>query len=262
MVDVELDQHFLVDKEILKKIIDIAKITKEDIIYEIGPGKGILTKAILNKTPQKLISTEIDKKMEVFLQDIKKDFTNFEYFITNGLEKMNDINFNKLVANIPYSITEPLYKDILDKKVKFCVLLHGKKFYDRIVSNYSKWHYFVNVFYDVNLICEVSGDKFVPKAKTTSCVVLLKLKENLNKLDKFIQILFSKNERNLRNALVFSIVDYKREVEKVDFSKKEAQYLVRSFNFEDDILKLQFDLLSNKEFVFVISKLISSLGLK
>ena len=129
-MDVEYDQHFLVNEKIIKKTIKEANIDKNDIIVEIGPGKGVLTKEILKQNIKSLTSIEIDKNFESVLKDIKKDFpVKFNFIFDNALNQLSNIDFNKLIANIPYAITEPLYEQILVLRVPCVIMLHGNRFY-------------------------------------------------------------------------------------------------------------------------------------
>jgi len=188
-MNLDLDQHFLIDENILNKTINTANINSDDIIFEIGPGAGVLTKKILKQNPKKLISIEKDENLKKYLEQIKQNNSNFQFIISDGTQEINNFKFTKLIANIPYSITEPLYKKILDKKIEFALMLHGKKFYDIITMSHNKWYHFVNAFYNIELIEEVNGDKFEPKTKVKSALVLLKLKQNLTQQNILLQTL-------------------------------------------------------------------------
>ncbi len=242
-MEVEFDQHYLENKEVLKKIISSSNISHEDIILEIGPGNGILTREILNKNPNKLISIEIDEKHKGELNKIKS--SNFEFIFGNGLDLFSQLKFNKIIANIPYAITENLYSQILDNKIPEVILLHGIDFYKNIVQRQTRWNYFVNSMYDIELIDEVDGNSFNPPTKVKSCVVKLSLKENKSKFDIFIELLFSKRFRSLKNALIFSLVD------SLDISKKEAKELISVFSLKE----VKLNQLSNLELVNIIEEL-------
>jgi len=207
-MDVEYDQHFLVNEKIIKKTIKEANIDKNDIIVEIGPGKGVLTKEILKQNIKSLTSIEIDKNFESVLKDIKKDFpVKFNFIFDNALNQLSNIDFNKLIANIPYAITEPLYEQILVLRVPCVIMLHGNRFYKILNDNTSIWHYFVNAYYNVELLEEVEGNNFEPKTKVKSALVKLELKTDLSKIDLLIQNLFNKRTRSVKNAVKFAIVD-------------------------------------------------------
>lgn len=240
-MDIKFDQHFLIDEEILNKTIKTANITSNDTIYEIGPGQGVLTKKILQNSPKLLISIEKDETLTPYLEKIKQNNSNFQYQISDGITQIDNFEFTKLIANIPYSITEPLYKKILDKKIPFILILHGKTFYDTIIRRNSKWNYFVNAFYDIKLIEEVTGDKFEPPTKTKSALVLLKLKKEITTQDKFLQTLWSKRERNMKNAIIYTLVDLGK-------TKTQAKEITKELAFKTK----KFDNISNEEFIEII----------
>jgi 16S rRNA (adenine1518-N6/adenine1519-N6)-dimethyltransferase len=248
-MDVKYDQHFLVDEGIIETTIDYSKITNKDTIFEIGPGRGVLTKKILKQNPKKLISIEIDTSMKIHLDKLAKEYPNFDYHFGNGLEKMNFFEFDKLIANIPYSITEPLYKKILDRKVPFAILLHGKNFYFQILDEFSKWHYLVGAFYDIEIVAKVKGNKFEPETKVDSVLIKLELKKELTNFEYVVQLFYSKSLRTTSNALIYTLVDY------LNISKTEANNIINQLNFDIIALNKIVDNLSNIEFCSIISKL-------
>lgn len=243
-MEVKFDQHFLNAKNVLLLEKNLSEINNEDIIFEIGPGDGRLSEFLLQGKPKKLISVEMDEKLMFNLDNLKNKYKNFEYVIGNGLDLISKYKFNKLVSNIPYSITEPLYKKILDIKIPFVVLLHGIGFYEKMCDENSKWSYLVDAFYDIDLLKEVPGNAFEPPANTMSVLVKLTSKEKLSDFDKFIQILYSKRDRTLKNALLFSYVDF------FNISKRDAK---EKINFKIPDKKLMN--LSNVEFVDFIYKI-------
>ncbi len=248
-MDVKYDQHFLVDDNIIETTIDYSKITNKDTIFEIGPGRGVLSKNILKQNPKKLISIEIDTSMKIHLDKLAKKYSNFDYHFGNGLEKMNFFEFDKLIANIPYSITEPLYKKMLDRKIPFAILLHGKNFYFQILDEFSKWYHLINAFYDIDIVAKVEGDKFEPQTKVDSVLIKLELKKELTNLEHVIQLFYSKSLRTTSNALIYTLVDY------LNISKSDAINIVNELNFDIIALNKVVDNLSNLEFCSIITKL-------
>jgi len=100
---VKFDQHFLKNKEVLKTIITNSKIDSLDIVYEIGPGQGMLTKEILNCNPKQLFSIEKDKSMSIFLEEIKsKNEVNFKYKTNkDGVEEIDNYKFTQTHCKHP-----------------------------------------------------------------------------------------------------------------------------------------------------------------
>lgn len=245
-MEVKFDQHFLKSKNTMLLEVNLADISTDETIFEIGPGDGRLSRMILEKNPMKLISVEMDESMKTSLDAVADKYENFEFVFGNGLEKIEEIKFDKLIANIPYSITEPLYIKLMESKVPLAVMIHGKTFYDHIVSEESKWYFFVNAFYEVELLNIIAGNAFEPVAKTSSVLVRLVLKNKLTDTDKIYQELFNKSSRSLKNALIFSLVDA------LGYSKREAKEKVNSFGLDNKILCKKVMSLSNKEFMEVV----------
>src|SRR3989344_9052825 len=109
----KFDQHFLEDKHMLSKIIISSRLKKNETVLEIGPGNGVLTKKILEKAGN-VIAVEIDEK---FKKDLSK-LDGLELHFGNILQIIDSLKFDKVVANIPYSISEPLFKKLFKIKLK------------------------------------------------------------------------------------------------------------------------------------------------
>ena len=122
-----LGQNFLINEEVIKTIVDSSEITKEDLVIEIGPGLGTLTKYLLEKA-SKVICIELDKKMVNILKDRFSLYQNFELLNEDILkadlkniieqEKNNEIIKKvKVVANLPYY--NPNYYEIIRRRIRF-----------------------------------------------------------------------------------------------------------------------------------------------
>ena len=178
---VKKGQNFLIDKNIVNKEINHARITKDDVVLEIGPGKGILTESLAEKA-RKVIAIEIDKKLidelECFLP------VNVEIIHSDILKVDLDSlpKFSKIVSNIPYQISSPVTFKILDYDFKMGILIYQKEFAERMVAenhskNYSRLS--VGVYYkaDCELLELVSKTCFSPKPKVDSYMVKLTPRE-------------------------------------------------------------------------------------
>lgn len=250
-MEVKFDQHFMKDELVLDKIVNVSEVCSEDVIFEIGPGQGDLTKKLLLAGAKKVISCELDENLKEDLEKVSSEFNNFELIFGNGLVLFDEIKFDKLIANIPYSITEPLYKKLLDSTVESIVMLHGFDFYKLVALKDSRWNYFVNAFYDVELIDEVQGHEFTPSAKVLSVIVRLirKSSEKLSDSDKLFQNLWSKRGRATKNCLIFSLVDG------YGMTKKEAKSKVLEMKLSDEVLSCRFELLSNENMMNVLNQI-------
>lgn len=230
------------DNFYLDLIAEAADVQASDVIFEIGPGQGDLTKKLLENEPATVISCELDSKLLPHLERIaKKNKNNFEFIMGNGLVEFECQEFNKLVANIPYSITEPLYKKLLDSDCSFALMLHGIDFYKNMTERQTRWNYFVNAFYEIELIDEVPGEEFTPPTKVMSVIVRLfrKSSEDLTDEDKFYQTVWNKKDRNTKNCLIYSLVDC------FDLTKKQAKEKVLGLELDESVLSERFELISN-----------------
>lgn len=251
-MEVKFDQHFLKDDFYLDLIIDSADLGEDEVVFEIGPGQGDLTKKMLPLC-SKVICCELDRKnLFSYLDRIDKNSDNFQLIWGNGLEKFSEVSFDKLIANIPYSITEPLYKKILDSDLKFAVILHGIDFYRNISERVTRWSFFVNAFFDVELVDEVEGSEFTPATKVKSAIVRLIRKDelDLSDNDKFLIEVWKKRDRSVKNCLIFALVDG------FNLTKKEAKAKVLDLDLSDDVLSGKFEQVSNNDLVYVFDNLL------
>tara|TARA_B100001057_G_scaffold461383_1_gene513298 strand:- start:611 stop:1399 length:789 start_codon:yes stop_codon:yes gene_type:complete len=193
-----LGQNFLVDQNIIDKIVNIVEIKNKNIL-EIGPGTGNLTKEILKKRPSKFLTIEKDYNLVKLLRE------KFESNIKIINEDILKIDENYLsdetltvYGNLPYNIsTEILIKWILNinkKKIWFnyLILMFQKEVADRIVSDYNTKNYgrltiLANWRLKIKKICDISPSCFVPKPKIESTLLLFEPKIN------FIKFMDSKN---------------------------------------------------------------------
>lgn len=175
-------QNFLVDKNILKKIIDAADIQPSDIIVEIGAGLGNLT-VELAKSAQKVVAVEIDKDLLPLLQKNTAEYPNVEIIKDNVLDlplsryASHDGGY-KVVANIPYHITSRLIRLFLEERPKpsSLLLLVQKEVAQRIVAqapDSSILSLSVQYYARPRILFPVSRNCFFPKPKVESSVMRL-----------------------------------------------------------------------------------------
>ena len=189
-----LGQNFLIDKDIIDKIINIINIKNEDVL-EVGPGTGNLTSALLKKNPSQLIVIEKDNKLVEYLNE---EFGNKIKILNNDILKVNEnsISINDLIVfgNLPYNIsTEILCKWILNLKDKYwfssLVLMFQKEVADRIISTFNTRSYgrlsiLANWKLEIEKICDVKPSSFFPKPKVDSSILFFKPKKNFYKIQK------------------------------------------------------------------------------
>ena len=209
-----LGQNFLIDRNILTKIVDTINIEKKTIL-EIGPGSGNLTSYILKKKPKKVYVIEKDNNLSVLLNEKFKDQI---IIINNDVLKIFEekITNEKLTVfgNLPYNIsTEILSKWIVNLKKDFwfdyLVLMFQKEVADRVIakpntSKYGRLSILSNWKLDIKKIMDIKPDSFLPKPKVDSSLLLFTPKkkffelENAKNLEMITRIFFSQRRKMLK----------------------------------------------------------------
>ena len=209
-----LGQNFLIDREVLEKIVSITDITNKDVL-EIGPGSGNLTTYILKKKPKKLYVVEKDDDLATLL---KEKFDTEIEIINDDILKVSESNISEqklsVFGNLPYNIsTEILSKWILNIDSNFwfesLVLMFQKEVADRIISefnnsNYGRLSILSSWKLNVKKILDIKPQSFSPRPKIDSSLLLFTPKENFFKLkdpknlEKITRIFFSQRRKMLK----------------------------------------------------------------
>jgi len=171
----KLGQNFLTDINTAKREVQYAEIKSDDIVLEVGPGKGILTKILAEKA-KKVIAVEIDKKLVEDLRRILPDNVELlnEDILKIDLNKLS--KFNKIVTNLPYQISSPFIFKILEYNFEKAILILQKEFAERLVAEpgdkaYSRLT--VSVFYKAycEMLETVPKGRFNPVPKIDSAII-------------------------------------------------------------------------------------------
>lgn len=252
-----LGQNFLVNDEVIDKIIDEANISKDDLIIEIGPGLGVLTKRLLEKC-NNVIAVELDTRMIKILQDrFSINIQNSELEIINedilkvDLNKLiNDKKENnkilnvKVVANLPYYISTPIIMKLLGDRLNIneIIVMVQKEVAERLTAKTGTRlsgaiTYAVDYYSEATSIIKVPKESFIPSPKVESEVIKLEVRKSPKitvkdekMLFDIIQKSFSQRRKTLANALVnYNIAKNKDELEKM-FKTLEIDSNVRGEN--------------------------------
>ena len=232
-----LGQNFLIDSNIIDKIIDGANIGEDDYVLEVGPGIGTLTREI-SKRAKKVVAVEIDKKLIPILRETLSDLDNVEV-INSDILKLNilevikekmDNKPIKLVANLPYYITTPIVMKFLEENipVETIVVMVQKEVADRMQANpgtkdYGALSVAVQYYSNPHVVTKVPRTLFIPQPNVESSVICLDVHKKpiyeLRDKDLFFDVVkssFGKRRKTLLNALSSgSIVVSKEEIKKV-----------------------------------------------
>ncbi|MCK4338782.1 MAG: ribosomal RNA small subunit methyltransferase A [Candidatus Cloacimonetes bacterium] len=246
-----LGQHFLVDKNIAKKIIKYAQISENDIVWEIGPGSGILTEQIL-KNCNKLIAFEIDKQWFDFLKDklsnprlrlINQDILDVDFTKYTKNEKV------KVVANLPYQITSPIIFKLIESRELFSsiTIMIQDEVADRIIAkpgckDYSRLSIKTQFYFEVKKLFKIPSHLFKPKPKVTSAVIQLIPKDEITKIKneellwKIIDYTFQHRRKMLRSSLRnyldkndYQILMKNTSKSQIDFSRRPEELSIQEF---------------------------------
>ena len=233
-----LGQNFLKSNLALKKIIEAGEISSNDIVLEIGPGKGVLTEKLLEKT-KLIIAVEKDRNLFQFLQEkFSKEIKNKKLIlIEEDILKFNITKFTnnyKIIANIPYNITGAILKKFLTEKNQpnLMVLMVQNEVAKRIVANDKKESILsisVKAYGEPKIIMKVPARYFSPAPKVDSAIIAIKnisreifTKNKINE-EKFWEIIhkgFAHKRKKLSGNLKNLIKD------KIEFIKdKRAENL-------------------------------------
>ena len=244
-----LGQNFLIEKNIIKKIISLTDFKNKDIL-EIGPGKGALTDEILTKNPKSLVLIEKDF---LLTQNLKK-----KYFLKKEVKIFNaDIlkfDFKKLkkkklivIGNLPYNISSQiLIRIIKQKKIHIIfndlIFMFQKELGEKILCNFPSKNYGrLSIITRLNLIAKsnfiVSPNCFYPKPKVRSMVIHFKTFKNdfykikdVSNLEKVTNILFS-NRRKMINKSIKKILSH-QNLKKIP----ELKLNLRAENIDPDLI--------------------------
>ena len=209
-----LGQNFLIDNDILEKIINIKKIENKTIL-EIGPGTGNLTSYILKKNPKKVCVIEKDNQLSI---NLKNKFDKEIEIINEDVLKIDETILFKdkviVFGNLPYNIsTEILSKWIVNLKDNFwfecLILMFQKEVADRIIaeyntSNYGRLSIISNWKLNIKKILDIKPEAFFPKPKIDSTLLFFYPKKNFikikdpNNLEKITRIFFNQRRKMLK----------------------------------------------------------------
>ena len=245
-----LGQNFLINQQVVDTIVESSQITKQELVIEIGPGLGTLTKELLEKAG-KVICIELDKKMIKILTDRFSLYKNFELIhgdvlkiklnkIIKEEKEKNGFQSSKIVANLPYYITTPIIMKLLEDRLDLesIIVMIQKEVADRLIAipgeketgaiTYSVYYYAT-----AEGIMEVPNDSFIPEPEVTSKVIKLTLRKDppvevksRGVMFKIIKSAFMQRRKTLLNALTNT---------KVFMSKEEGLRILKELHLDENV---------------------------
>ena len=196
-----LGQHFLASENVAKSIVSAAKLTKNDIVLEIGTGRGILVPLLCNKA-KKVISIEYDKQL---YEDATRNFANISNLsLKHGNGFKTNEKFSVFVSNLPYSQSRKAIEWLIQKNYSKAVIMVQEDFAKKLLNNenHKAISVLVNYATDIVPILNVKKTNFTPQPKVHSTVIKLTRKKSVSKdLIQTVHKLFSFRRKTLQNIL-------------------------------------------------------------
>ena len=211
-----LGQNFLIDPNIVRKIVALAELRPSDHVLEIGPGRGILTEALCHAAGR-VTAVEVDQRLQAYLKTRQEKLPNVELLCEDALAyPFESLPMGTVVvANLPYYISTPLLFRLLDQRDRFSrmVLMLQNEVADRLVakpggSDYGVLSVMAQYAAVITKAFRVSAQCFRPRPEVGSAVILLRAKERtrLNQKEEaafraLVKAAFAHRRKTLVNSL-------------------------------------------------------------
>ncbi len=246
-----IGQNFLVDRNILRIILDHGNIGPEDSILEVGAGKGILTEGLLERGPKMVFAMEIDRSLEPFLSDLGDLYKNLKIFWGDALKTDFGPGLvpppNKMIANIPYHITTPLIWKVLELfapgGLHYLLLMVQKEAADRICAPpRTKERYPLGITLHsmgkTRIIRNVPPEAFRPTPEVNSALVEIILERNFSLPGEYswrvlLRASFSQRRKTLVNNLAVLFPGKKEDITQF-LNRKNIPVSVRAEELETE----------------------------
>lgn len=223
-------QNFLVDGRIADRQIEYASLSDRDVVLEIGAGYGVLTKRIAAKAG-KVVAVEMDSSLAKTLEDIPNvdvicgDVLNIDF---------DSLEFNKVIANLPYQISSPVTFKLLESDFELGILMYQKEFAERLVAgpgskDYSRLSVMASYAADWDILEVVPPSAFRPRPKVYSAIVkVVPGKPKFEVRDKEIffetvKVLFSHRRKKIKNSLVIGKLVTADEADDVPYGERRVE---------------------------------------
>lgn len=196
-------QHFLNSNDIAKSIVSEAEITKNDTVFEIGTGHGILTLLLCQKA-KNVISVDADKKL---YREAKSRFSNVDNLVLKSGDgfKKRDV-FDIFVSSLPYSKSKDAMEWLSQTSFSHGVIMVQKEFADKLIAKSSKQRKSISVIathaFEINVISKVGKNNFSPPPKIDSVILKIIKKNNVTRdLIQTVNKIFSYRRKTVKNIL-------------------------------------------------------------
>lgn len=253
-----LGQNFLIDGNIVRKIVDAGDITASDYVIEIGPGMGTLTEELALRA-KKVVAIEIDNTLLPILDETLGKYNNVEVVhgdvlkidIQKLIEEKLDGGPVKVVANLPYYVTTPIIAKLIEDNLNLesIIVMVQKEVAERMEAGpggkeYGSLSLFVNFYSKPEIVVKVPKTVFMPQPKIDSAVIKLTIKKELPDVDKVqffkvVKAAFSKRRKTIINSLSTYGFNIEKETIREALEKLNISVDTRAENLSvEDFIKI------------------------
>ncbi len=252
---IHLDQHLMIDKRLLNRLTKYADLTSKDIVLEIGAGSGNLTKRLVEKA-KKVYAFEIDPHFKPDLNEIKENHPNlimkYQDILKAKLPKVD-----KVIANIPYSLSEQIITLLAGYKFKLAVLTLGKNFAELITlkKNNRRIYFLARAYFDIHIKELVLPTAFNPAPRINSVVITItpRSKSQLTRQEFITRELWQQKTKKTKNALMEAIINHSRH-HKEPLTQKQAKTHISKLKLPKKILEKTVQRLSGTELSLILKQ--------
>ena len=240
----KLDQHFLIDEEVINKFIDFCDLKNTDSVVEVGPGEGNITRILCEKS-NNVIAIEKDLRLKGKLDKLEKEYDNLQVIYGNVLDTYIP-ECDKIITSLPYSIIEPFIKKMIKCSFDELIMIMGINYIDDVVNkSNNKLALLTNSFFKVEKLMEIGKESFAPQPRVKSGILRLvekELDESKSDIVEFvIRELFFYEDMKIKNGLKEGLIQFN------NMSQREAKDIISKLNIDDDLLEMKFEIISNKD---------------
>ena len=196
-----LGQHFLISNSIGKSIVDFARLTKDDVVLEVGTGRGILIPYLCEKA-KKVISVEKDSNLYL---EAKEKFSKIPNLVLERCDAFNmNFDFTVFVSNLPYSESRNAIEWLVQRKFSHAIMMVQKEFAQKLLTKEGPARRAVGVLANycmkIDKLLEISKSNFSPSPKIDSVVIRLDQKRQVTKeMIRTVNNLFSFKRKTIRH---------------------------------------------------------------
>ena len=239
-----IGQHFLIDQEIVNRLIGATDITKDDIVIEVGAGTGIVTEKLI-PTAKRIYAYEIDQQFAPYLNELKSKVNNLIIVWENIRQAELPAKYTKVVGNIPYHISESMLWKFRNENFKTMVLITGKDFAVKLTAkiddkNFCNLSVIFQAQFNIELIEIIEKGHFYPCPPVASALIKITpvtKEELLKNIPHFIlNFIWNVKEMKLKNALREALISYVRQKKNQQLTKKQAKKIVDAFGLPKEEL--------------------------